>query len=648
MQHCYLVLSLNGGLPQFNIDGLSEYGTSANQFLQTENQFQIVNNWTHTLGNHTIRFGADARYSLNHLVGLDNNNVRSGNFHFAATATAGPAATSSGLGLATFLLGDVTAFQRTQTQNTNAQERQKKVFAYAQDTWRATHKLTLNYGLRWEDYFPETVAGPGQGGLLDLNTGNIRIAGYGPWGTNLNVNNELLHFAPRIGLAYQVARSTVVRAGYGRVYGQGWSGDTFGEVLTFSFPTQVSQNLNAATSYSSLFNLSQGPPSYAFGAIPTSGNYALPNGVGVPTRPLTTRIPTLEGWNLAVEQQVSASSSLRLQYVGSHGIHNMFDSSNQASPNQPTLNGFKQINPATGLAYTQNDRRPYNNGIAQTLGVGYGTPFGWTQDIRYNANEATTSYQALQVVFEKRFSSGFQVLSHYTWSKARAHESDYFFIDPHADYGNSYYNRPQAFVFTGNWDLPFGRGKAFGANMPRVVNAIVGGFALNGAATYEAGLPFTPTYSECGLDEDIDGTGGSLCRPNHSGGAFGFGTGTFDPVTHTQRYFAQIAPLVNTGITINGYSRPQVGTFGNIERDSLFGPHLFNTDFSVAKNFALVERYRLQLTAQAFNLFNHANLGGPNSCVDCVNANAGLITDVIGSQDGSSMRRLQFAARVQF
>ncbi len=116
-------LALNGGLPQFNIDVPSNgtngsstitYGTTANQFLQTENQFQAVNNWTHQAGNHSIKFGVDLRYAMNHLVGLDNNNVRSGNFHFASTRTAGPAVappgvTSSGLGWGTFVLGDVTS-----------------------------------------------------------------------------------------------------------------------------------------------------------------------------------------------------------------------------------------------------------------------------------------------------------------------------------------------------------------------------------------------------------------------------------------------------------------------------------------------------------------------------------------------------------
>ena len=195
-------LSLNGGLPQFNIDILSngsngssnlEFGTSAAQFLQTDDQFQVNDNWTHQMGNHTIRFGVDLRYAMNHLVGLDNNNVRSGNFHFAAPRTAGPGpndTTTAGLGFGTFVLGDVTAFQRTQTQNTNAQERQKRGFFFAQDQWRATSTLTVNYGLRWDMYFPETVNGKGQGGLLDLNTGNIRIAGYGPWGTNLNVGKN--------------------------------------------------------------------------------------------------------------------------------------------------------------------------------------------------------------------------------------------------------------------------------------------------------------------------------------------------------------------------------------------------------------------------------------------------------------------------
>ena len=177
------------------------YGTSAEKYLQTESQFQGVNNWSHTIGNHNIRFGGDIRFALNHLVGVNNNNLLSGQFEFPGAVTA--ATGSQGVGFATFLLGDVNTFFRTVIQNTAAAERQKRWFFYGQDQWRVTQTLTLNYGLRWELYFPESVAGKGQGGLLDLSTGNVRIAGYGPYGNNLNVNMEYTHLAPRVGIAWQ-------------------------------------------------------------------------------------------------------------------------------------------------------------------------------------------------------------------------------------------------------------------------------------------------------------------------------------------------------------------------------------------------------------------------------------------------------------
>ncbi len=197
-------INLNGGLPSFNIDNLSTYGTTTAPFLETESQFQFTNNWSHIVGRHNIKFGADIRYARQHAVGLDNNNFRSGNFHFAASETGASGANQSpGVGLATFLLGDVTQFQRTQTADTNAQEHQYRAFYYAQDQWRVTDTFTLSYGLRWEWYFPEAVNGKGKGGLLDLNTGDVRIAGYGPYGNDLNVQKSWTKFAPR--LRFQLA-----------------------------------------------------------------------------------------------------------------------------------------------------------------------------------------------------------------------------------------------------------------------------------------------------------------------------------------------------------------------------------------------------------------------------------------------------------
>jgi hypothetical protein len=480
--------------------------------------------------------------------------------------------------------------------------------------------------------------------LLDLNTGNIRIAGYGRYGTNLNVQKSWTTLAPRIGLAYQLTPNTVVRAGYGRVYGQGWSGNTFGEVLTFSYPIQVSQNISAPSNAGALpFTLDQGPPGYTFAPIPTDGNFPLPDGVSVPTRPLYVRLPTLDAWNAAVQRQLTSSMSLQVGYVASHGVHNMFDSSNQADPNQQTLAGFNQNIPGTNTPYTINDRRPYFNGIAQTLGVGYGHPFGWTQSLRYNANQATSSYQALQIVLEKRYSAGLQLIGHYTWSKALTHESYYFFINPRVGFGPSYYNRPQAFVLSGNWDLPFGRNKAFGSNVPGWLNQVIGGFSLNGALTWQSGLPFSLSYANCATDNDL-----GICFLNKTGADYQLHAGSLNTTTRKVPYFTPVPHTLGVQEAFGPYDRPAIGTFGNAGRDSLIGPSLFNTDLAVAKAFNLTERLQLQLRAEAFNVFNHVNLGLPDGCADCQDGNAGTISSTVASQDGTSMRRLQFAARVQF
>ncbi|HZQ43455.1 MAG TPA: TonB-dependent receptor [Acidobacteriaceae bacterium] len=660
-------LALTGGLPLFEVavpsngqngGAVINYGTTTNPVVQQESQFQGVNNWTRSLGTHTVRFGADIRYALNHAVVVQNNNLLSGQFDFSAATTAGTTSSvatsaSQGLGFATFVLGDISNFYQGEYANLNAGERQRRWFFYGQDQWRATHRLTFNYGLRWELLFPESVNGKGNGGLLDLQSGNVRIAGYGPWNNSLNVAMDYMHLAPRIGVAWQVMPNTVLRAGYGRTYGQGWSGDTFGDVLTYSYPTAVTQNITPANSnYHDSFTLSQGPPTYTFPPIPSSGNYLLPNGISLSTRPLMMRIPTLDAWNLTLQQQFTRSLALQIGYVGSHGIHNMFDSSNQANVNQQTLAGFNQINPSTGKVYTLCDREPYCNGTAQSqLGVKFGAAHQWQQSFRYNANQASTKYNALQVVLEQRFAHGLQFQGNYTWSQARANESDYFFMSSRADYGNGYYNRRHVFSANANYDLPFGHNQMFGANSPGWVNELVGGFSMNAIVTAETGLPFTPSYAECGADEDIDGPGGTLCRPNLAT------VGGFDPhksaihiVPGTNsnyiQFFTPVPAMKVNGGVYGPFQRPAPDTFGDIERDAFYLPGLWDVDFSAAKRFALTERVGLQFTAQAFNVFNHVNPGGVSNQVDV--PSGGIIASSASAQIGTSLRALQFAARVQF
>ena len=212
---------------------------------ESEQQFQFVNNWTKIHGNHQIKFGADIRYAMNLRIPSDNN--RTGEYNFSPEVTSN--GSSGGLDLATFLLGDVSSFARyvnNPAAGAEPAERQKRWFFYGQDTWRATSKLTVNYGLRWEIYFPESVNGKGNGGFANIvdngGAGGIRVAGYGPYGLNGNVDNKYTAFAPRLGVAYQLTPKTVIRMGYGRSYDIGVFGSNFGHTVTQNLPVLLKQN----------------------------------------------------------------------------------------------------------------------------------------------------------------------------------------------------------------------------------------------------------------------------------------------------------------------------------------------------------------------------------------------------------------------
>jgi hypothetical protein len=670
-------LSLTGGMPQFDVaiesngtnnGGTVQYGTTASLNLQQTSQYQIVNNWSHTVGNHNYKFGVDLRYGKNNTL----SESGTGNVNFNGTYSADQSRTSGpnglGNGYATFLLGDVTNFVRSvSATGGTGQTSQKRVFAYAQDQWHPTPKLSVNYGLRWELYTPEAVSQKGQGGLLNLDTGNIDIAGYGSINNELNVKNNRTEFAPRLGVSYEIFPKTVVRAGYGLVYGQGWAGDSFGDALTNSYPLQVEEDaVPLSTTYGAAFNLTRtengipaGPPSYTFPAIPATGEYALPNGISVATRPNQVRLPTVAGWNLTVQQELSQTFSIQIAYIGSQAYHNMMSSSPSFNANEATSAGFNQINPNTGVLYTLCERQPFcgdAGGNAQTLFGLPGRPYGWTQGITDFNNQSTASYQALQVVVKKTLSHGLSFLSHYTWSHDLDHESYEFLVNPAIGRGNGYYNRRHAFVFAGDYDLPFGKGKQFASTIPAWANEIIGGFQLNPTLTWESGLPFSPCYSEVAQINDVAANDG--CGPSWPSKVAGVGAsihkGSFDPTSLTVPYLTTYAnELANSPNQTEGaYALPAVGTFGTWGRDSLWGPGIVDVDASLAKNFDLYHNVKMQAIVQAFNVFNHVNYGGPSSCIDCgasgVGSSNGAIQSTLSEQYGTSMRFLQFSARFTF
>jgi Carboxypeptidase regulatory-like domain/TonB dependent receptor len=624
---------------------------------ESEQQFQFVNNWTKMKGNHQIKFGADIRYAMNLRIPSDNN--RTGEYNFSPEETSLNGV--GGLDLASFLLGDVSLLSRyvnnpNLPSASNAAERQKRWFFYGQDTFRATPKLTINYGLRWEIYFPESVNAKGNGGFANITdnggTGVIRVAGFGPYGLNGNVDNSLHAFAPRVGIAYQVTPKTVVRMGYGRSYDMGVFGSNFGHTVTQNLPVLSKQNIDATAvpalaaagalgGFIPAFTLADGPIPAFFPTVPSNGQitFASLNGQdsGVHIRPPKQVLPTLDAWNVTVQHQVTNTISAEVAYVGNKGSHGFAGD----GPNY-------DVNPLSMFLYgtgaNASLRRPLCRPVFTVPPGGTATPTGTCTGIpddlgNYYGNDASSNYNALEAKVDKRFSQGLQFIAHYTFSHANFYDNTYYAVSHPIAYGPNDFTRNHVFVVNTVYELPFGKGKPFLANSGRAMGYVVGGWQLTNTTNWSSGLPWTPSTSECGKEEDV-----GVCRPNKGSGSFHTGVGSFDGATHTIRFFTPLPSLTGP------FTDPGPGNLGNIGHNSFRGPAGFYSDLSVTKNFPITERFKAQFRMDAFNVFNHpvyafSGNNGANPCIDCQGGNNGKITDIEG---GTTMRELQFALRFNF
>ena len=610
--------------------------------LESEQVFQLVNNWTKIWGNHSFRFGGDIRYAMNLRDASDSN--RAGQLSFGNGAT--------GSGIASVLLGYVDTFQRFDVYSPNAANRQKRGAFYAQDSWRVRPNLTVNYGVRWDIVFPETVNSPGQGGFTDLGTGTIRVAGIDHIGTNGNENVDLTNFGGRLGFAWQVHNGTVLRGAAAQMYDdEGFFGTIFGSALTHNIPVYNDEDVtagNATGKFSYTYpTLPAAPAPYV---IPADGLIPIPNGVNTEFRPSTLILPRIDQFNLSLQQQITHDMTFTLAYVGNVAERIYPGETYGYNVNVPVL-------PSTPAQLADRDaRRPYFNRFSNPYNGS--VVVCCNQDITSVAPAARSNYNAFQATVEQRLSHGVQFSAHYTWSRALNYGQTYFAQRPGLEYGPSDTNRDNLFVLSGLWDLPVGRGRLVDLQN-KYVNAVAGGWQLSGTTTWESGLPFTPTYGECGADQDIDSNfaspgSSSDCRPNIATGTLRTQVGSLDTANHARSYFAPVAPLSANGAVSGVFARPAFGNIGNIGRNSLRGPSDYFADASAFKTFAITERLKLQAQFQAFNVFNHVPLGLPSAsnarCIDC-SGDAGLITGVDSAVSGTGlpyMRTLQFGARVQF
>ena len=621
------------GLPAFFIGGDSDsrrlaFGSGLGDRVgrcncpldQDEQQYQFVGNVTKLAGNHTFKFGIDVRRAFNLRVPSDRH--RSGELNFENERTAGPA--GGGLALASFMLGDVTRFTRYVSPTTDARERQWRHFYYAQDVWRPTTKLTLNYGLRLDIINPQTVNEAGNGGFLDLSTGLVNVAGVGDIGLNGNVENTY-NWAPRLGATYQVTEKTVLRAGYGRSYDIGVFGSLFGHSVTQNLPVLSVQELNAPQNFESVFNLRNGPPPPVFPDVPASGQFPLPNGVFARALPSKQRPPHVDAFNITVQHQLTDTIAIEAGYVGNRGGNVFAGDGPATNVNQAILDGFPTV--------PTNERRPFFAGNVPNTS-GFGGAFGWTQGIDYFCNCATNSYNSLQTKLTKRFSDGYSAQVSYTLQKAVQDNPDYFFFDSEMNRGPADWDRTHNFTLSLVAELPFGRERRYGTNISPALDALVGGWQVNTNTFIYSGVPFQVTYRDAGQDRD---TGGNN-RPNLIGDPDG-------PQTKDQWFNATAI-----GSPGSAFERPARGTFGTMERNALRGPGYWRVDASLFKHFDVGGTRSLEARIEAVNLFNNVNLGNPDSEVGVPgnpNPNAGRINGTaFGGAD--PMRNFQFALKFRF
>ena len=245
------------------------------------------------------------------------------------------------MGLATFLLGDVSGYRRYVSPNTDARERQWRWFFYAQDTWRATPKWTFNYGIRLEDIMPQTVNEPGNAGFFDIDTGEMKVAGVGGVGLDGDIENKI-NIAPRLGITYQLNEKTVIRMGYGRSYDIGVFGSTFGHSVTQNLPVLARQTLNAPAQLRAHLQPGPGPARRRPSREPdANGRFAAPDGVNPSILPEQQRLPYVDAWNLTDPARARAATiSAEIAYVGNKGTHVFNGDGPDINFNQPTIDGL--------------------------------------------------------------------------------------------------------------------------------------------------------------------------------------------------------------------------------------------------------------------------------------------------------------------
>jgi len=621
------------GLPPVYVSGYSALGNPEgwSPLYRNDQSFTFNTNASWMKGAHDIRFGFDFVYhSMNHWQPELGEGPR-GAFYFDPGVTAlNPEAIGAAVGfqgetpsfendwnaLAAFLLGAPDVSGKS-SQFIKMDSFESQYALYVRDRWRATSKLTLDLGLRWELY-PGRTRSNGLGiESYDPTTNEALIGGRGGIPRDTGVGHSKKLFAPRIGFAYQANNSTVIRSGYGITYhSHPWGA----QALRGWFPLTVVASFAGVNGFQPVTT----DPAYVAAGVP---NEPLGPGVGIPSiccpdispgripLPLVaeTGYPVadqmlhrgyIQSWNLIVERKLPGELVTSVGYVGSASVRGF---------------AFLDIN-ASQTPGSGNEGRPL---FAR---------FGRTTATREWDGRTHSTYHALQVTLNRRFTGGLLLKGAYTYSRAidMADYSDWtefrwnapsvFHRNRAAASHNIPHNLQLAFVY----ELPFGSNKKWATSGAGA--AVLGGWQVNGFFSAYSGRQFTLTAS-----------GASLNMPGNQQ--------TPDQVKPKVETLGQVGDA-GTWFDTSAFARVTEVRFGNVGRNTMRGPGVVNLDLSLFRTFTLKEQFKLQFRAEAFNVTNTPHFANPNGNVNSSNFGKVLATDSAYALGRS--REIRFGLRLTF
>lgn len=596
------VSPFTSGFPSLDWGGATNQlvgNANALPWRRGENHYEVVNNWTKVSGTHLFKWGVDYRRTQEWILSAQGG-APTGEFKYDAAPTASRSDSKSQGGIANSfaaMLLDLPSEIDRVVVPILPSLRETNVFAFAQDKWQVTPKLTFDWGVRWEDWPMVTPANPGGFSQYDPATNQLVLAGLGGNPSNLGVKNNN-RFEPRIGLAFRMDSKTVFRAGYGTTtMPPNWWGTYVGynypvaQVNTFTqeYPFGPAVGLTGQP-----IGLGTGLPHPAIAVFPSSGlisantplllNSSYSN---IFTPDFTVGL--VQQWNAAVERSLPDRITATVMYVGNRSY------------------GY-------GAQMNVNASAPGTGRAGQPLYQ----EFGRTAATNVVVEGPGSSFNALEIKVDRPLSKGLLFTSAFTWSKSMT----CLYVDPLTEApercGRSSDDQTLNFVQSFMYQLPFGSQEKWLHS--GVFSKVVGNWQVNGILTASTGSPMS--FSAPG--GTLDAVGASqypnlLHKPKILGGV-GPGQLYFDTSA-----FAMPAPL----------------TYGNAGIDILDGPGFVNLDASIFRQFSITERLKGEVRLEAFNSTNTPHFKNPNTSFG--NAAFGRITSALQDQ-----RTLQFGVKLNF